>query len=66
MRALEEANSIDLDARAALWRSDGWDYTPTVDSTADLDDADGVPFGTRDTDLSGSRFRSYVRNEPRR
>ena len=56
VRALEDANSIDLDARAQEWRSDGWDYV------APLDDDTGyqVSHGSRDTELGGPRYRSYV------
>lgn len=55
VRALEDANAIDLDERAQQWRSDGWDYRSDAD---ELDD--GVAFSDRDSTYSSSRFRSYA------
>lgn len=58
VKALEEANSVDLDARSQQWRSEGWDYAAPVGG---IDDADeGILYGSREADLGGSRYRSYV------
>lgn len=58
VKALEEANSVDLDARSQQWRSDGWDYAAP---SSDIDEADeGKLYGSREADVGGSRFRSYV------
>ena len=57
VKALEEANSVDLDQRTKEWRSDGWDYAPRDP----LDEADeGVLYGSREPDVGGSRYRSYT------
>ena len=53
--ALENANSVDLDARSQQWRSEGWNYA----APAQQDDDDAV-YGMRDTEGAGSRYRSYV------
>ena len=53
--ALNEANTIDLDARAEEWRADGWDY---ADDTAYADDA-ATAIGSRDTEFGSSRYRAY-------
>ena len=58
VRALEEANSVDLDARTEQWRNEGWDYQSTG-STVDEDLSDADLYGVRDPDMGGSRFRSY-------
>lgn len=58
VRALDEANSVDLDARAQQWRSDGWDGTAPA---GDLDEADdGTLHGSREVGVGGPRYRSYV------
>ena len=58
VKALEEANSVDIDARSQQWRSEGWDYAAP---TSDVDDADeGILYGSREGDAGGSRYRSYV------
>ncbi len=58
VKALEEANSVDLDARSQQWRSEGWDYAAP---TGDLDDLDDdLPYGSRETELGGAGYRSYV------
>lgn len=57
VKALEEANSIDLDVRSQEWRSQGWDYQVATD-TDDADDL--IPYGTRDSDYDSTRFRSYT------
>ncbi|WP_254602880.1 general stress protein [Sphingomonas bacterium] len=58
VKALEEANSVDLDARTQEWRQSGWDYAEPAD---DLHDADeGVLYGSRDLEQGGSRYRSYL------
>lgn len=65
VKALEEANSIDLDARSAEWRSSGWDYQDAA-TADDLDDADDtLPWGSRDTTQGGGRFRTYVADRSR-
>lgn len=57
VKALEEANSVDLDERAQEWRSDGWDY---VAPRQTIDDADeGVLYGVREADVGGPGYRSY-------
>ena len=57
VKALEEANTVDLDARSQEWRSDGWDYAaPREDSDAS---DDGSLYGLRELDRGGQRFRSY-------
>ena len=58
VRALEEANSVDLDARSQQWRSQGWDYAGTA---TEIDDADeDVLYGSREAEVGGSRYRSYT------
>ncbi len=58
VRALDGANSVDLDARSQQWRSEGWDYTAPAD---DLNDADeGILYASRETEVGGTRYRSYV------
>lgn len=54
--ALEDANSVDLDARSQQWRSEGWNYA------APTDGLDPATYGERDTALGGARFRSYMAN----
>lgn len=58
VKALEDANSVDLDARSQEWRSDGWDYARSSGDVEDMDDT--LAYGTRDTAASGSRYRSYL------
>ena len=65
VRALEAANSVDLDARAQEWRSDGWDYAGVDAIDDDLAD-DPIPRSLRDYDQGSERFRSYYRSEPGR
>lgn len=56
--ALEDANSVDLDSRSQQWRSEGWAYAAPAD---DIDAADGgLGYGSRDTSLGGTRYRSYL------
>ena len=58
VRALEEANTVDLDQRTQEWRSSGWDYAAPGDT---IDDAgEGVLYGVREADLGGGRYRSYA------
>lgn len=59
VQALEEANSVDLDARTQDWRSSGWVY---AGGEADLDEA--VEYGSRETTIGSGRYRSYV-SDPR-
>lgn len=54
VRALEDANSVDLDARTQEWRAAGWNDQP---GSSDLDD--DTIYAGRDDVYSGSRFRSY-------
>ena len=63
VKALEEANSIDLDERSQQWRSEGWDYQGPATDIAD--DDDGTIWGSRDTEQGGGRFRSYVSDRTR-
>lgn len=63
VRALEEANSVDLDARTREWRAEGWDYAGPADDPADLDE--GVLYGSRDPAVSSSRYRSYYPTDRR-
>ena len=64
VKALEEANSIDLDARSEQWRSEGWDYQGGA--AGDLgDDGDTTPWGSRDDTYDSGRFRSYVPDRAR-
>uniref|UniRef100_UPI0035C9FF25 hypothetical protein n=1 Tax=uncultured Sphingomonas sp. TaxID=158754 RepID=UPI0035C9FF25 len=58
VQALEEANSVDLDARSQEWRADGWDYAASTDDVEAFED--GSVFGHRDLDHGGQRFRSYL------
>ena len=58
VQALEEAKSVDLAARSQEWRSQGWNYSAPTD---DLDDTDDdLVYGSRETEMGGSRYRSYV------
>lgn len=58
VKALEEANSVDLDARSAQWRSEGWDYAAPLDEQDEADE--GILYGSRETDIGGTRYRSYA------
>ena len=58
VRALEEANSVDLDARSAEWRASGWQYEGAADDLTDYDDE--VAYGSRDTSAASTRYRSYT------
>ena len=60
VKALEDANSVDLDARSEQWRSDGWDYQGTSSNDTAHDAVDDVPWGDRDPTHGGSQFRYYV------
>jgi hypothetical protein len=57
--ALEDANSVDLDARSQQWRSEGWNYAAPED-----DLVESVVYGSREAGVGGSRYRSYM-NETR-
>ena len=63
VKALEEANSVDLDARTQEWRESGWDYAAPADDMVDDDTAS--MYGSRDTATGGSRYRSYLPTDPR-
>jgi hypothetical protein len=52
--ALEDANTVDLDARSQEWRAQGWDYAAPVD---EIDD--GLVYGSREAGVGGTRYRSY-------
>ena len=54
VRALEDANSVDLDARTQEWRATGWS---DQSGTGELDD--DTTYAGREQAYSGSRFRSY-------
>ena len=56
VKALEEANTVDIDARSQEWRSAGWNYAAPK-GVADADRA--VDYGERELDRGGQRFRSY-------
>lgn len=60
VQALEEANSVDLDARSAQWRSEGWTYAGGADVFDDADEA--TLYGSRETGIGGTRYRSYIAN----
>ena len=55
VKALTDANSVDLDSRTQEWRSGGWDYAEPAD---ELDD--GLVYGNREAEVGGGRYRSYV------
>ena len=55
VKALEDANSIDLDERSQQWRSDGWNYGAENSAAGD----DDFTFAERDSDFSTNRYRSY-------
>ena len=57
VKALEDANTVDLDARSQEWRSDGWDYAAPGEDVEAFDD--GSIYGLRELDRGGQRFRSY-------
>ena len=61
VQALEEANSVDLDARSQQWRDEGWDYAAPGGSFDDADE--GVLYGARETDRGGTRYRSYTQDQ---
>lgn len=65
VKALEEANSIDLDERSQQWRSDGWDYQGQSAQAGDDDGDDLIPWGSRDETQGAGRFRSYVPDRSR-
>lgn len=50
VKALEEANSVDLDDRSAQWRQDGWDYPAAGAATAAA--GTGLFGGTPKTDTN--------------
>ena len=63
VKALEEANSVDLDARTQEWRSSGWDY---AGSTDEIDAADETAiYGSREALMGGTRYRSYLPTDGR-
>lgn len=62
VKALEDANSVDLDSRVNDWRSQGWDYATPVEPIEDTDEA--VLYGSREADVGGVRYRSYVPDRP--
>ena len=54
VRALEEANSIDVDERAGSWRQSGWDYQGGATGAAA--GAGSGLFSGRDSDTTGDRL----------
>ena len=80
VRALEEANSIDLDDRTQSWRAEGWDYPAqgglgvaggAATAGANNVSEDVIPIveeqlvvGKREVDRGGVRVRSYVSEVP--
>lgn len=80
VEVLEAANGVDIDERAASWKSEGWNATaPLTSSTSkpamfgeSRDDTDGsIPIieeklvvGKRDVERGGMRVRSYVTEVP--
>ena len=58
VKALEEANSVDLDQRTQQWQAEGWDYAGSNGTFGEADEI--VPYGARDAELSSSRYRSYT------
>ena len=63
VKALEEANSVDLDARTQEWRSTGWDYAAQEEEGGEIDEP--VIFGSRDVEMGGNRYRAYQPRDPR-
>lgn len=61
VKALEEANSIDLDERSQQWRDEGWN-SPV--SPVDAGETEGLLSGYREADYSGNRYRTYSSNRP--
>lgn len=59
VKALEDANSVDLDERSAQWRTEGW-TSPAATTGAD----EAALFGYQDADNSGTRYRSYSSIRP--
>lgn len=75
VRALEDANSVDLDERSSQWRSDGW--TPQAAASAAFggtsamrdddrrdDYSDSFVAGRREVERGGGKVRSYVTDTP--
>ena len=74
IEALEEANSVDIEDRAASWRSEGWnspassgthpDHRTDMDrEPVDANDLEAI-FAKRDADRGSQRTRSYVADKP--
>lgn len=58
VRALEDANGVDIDERAQAWRSEGWDYNPA--------EASGALFGgERDRDPNALGASGYEQDRDR-
>jgi uncharacterized protein (TIGR02271 family) len=51
VRALEDANCVDIDERAGSWRQSGWDYQGGQSGAENR----GAMFGGRDTEATGMR-----------
>ena len=63
VKALEDANSVDLDARTAEWRQSGWEGGNIEDELNGTDD--GLIYGSRDPAVGGARYRAYLPSDPR-
>ena len=63
VKALDEANSVDLDARSEEWRASGWDYAGAEGLYDDGDEA--LAYGSRDAAIGSSRYRAYLPTDPR-
>lgn len=65
IRVLDDSNSVDLDTRRNEWEREGWTGIATTPQTGAFghigDDWPENRAGRRDTERSGSRVRSYVR-----
>lgn len=56
IRALEDVNGIDIDERASLWKSEGWNPPAAGTATAGA--------ATRGVGTHGARVGSYGTNQP--
>ena len=58
VKALDDADAVDLDARSQQWRSEGWEYAAPVGDADEIDEF--ASQGSREAELGGTRYRSYV------
>lgn len=63
VKALEDANSVDLDERTKDWRSTGWDYQGQGTDADEIDEV--LIYGSRDPEMGGNRYRAYQPRDPR-